>query len=81
MERDLKRKEAIVLSMTFQEREKPGVLNGSRRGRIAKGAGVQVAEVNRFLKEFEAMEKMMKAFSAGSLAKKMLKGLTERAFS
>ncbi len=81
MERELKRKEAIVLSMTFQEREKPGVLNGSRRSRIAKGAGVQVAEVNRFLKEFEAMERMMKAFSTGSLAKKMLKGLTERAFS
>lgn len=81
MERELKRKEAIVLAMTLQEREKPGVLNGSRRSRIAKGAGVQVSEVNRFLKEFEAMEKMMKAFSAGGLAKKMLKGLTERAFS
>lgn len=82
IEVQLKRKEAIVHSMTIQERRKPRILNGSRRSRIAKGAGVSVSEVNRFLKEFEAMERMMKRFGKGGLAKKLLsKGLTDRPFS
>ncbi len=56
----LKHVEAIVLSMTPAERKNPGVLNGSRRARIAKGAGRPVQEVNRLIKQFEEMGKLMK---------------------
>src|SRR5258707_15646784 len=56
----LKHVEAIVLSMTPTERKNPGVLNGSRRARIAKGAGRPVQEVNRLIKQFEEMGKFMK---------------------
>ena len=52
--------EAIVLSMTAQERKKPEILNGSRRARIAKGAGRPISEVNRLLEQFRDMQKMMK---------------------
>ncbi|MFA5509592.1 MAG: signal recognition particle protein [Candidatus Cloacimonetes bacterium] len=55
--------EAIIQSMTNQEREKPEILNGSRRLRIAKGCGRSVTEVNRLLRQFEDMKKMMKRFS------------------
>jgi signal recognition particle subunit SRP54 len=56
----LKHIEAIILSMTPEEREKPQILNGSRRARIAKGAGRQVQEVNQLMKQFQQMQKMMK---------------------
>ena len=56
----LKHVEAIVLSMTPAERKNPGVLNGSRRARVAKGAGRPVQEVNRLIKQFEEMGKFMK---------------------
>jgi signal recognition particle subunit SRP54 len=56
----LKHTEAIVLSMTLEERRKPEILNRSRRMRIAKGSGRSVAEVNRLLKQFKEMQKMMK---------------------
>ena len=59
-EKDMARKEAIVLSMTPKEREKPDLINPSRKQRIAKGAGVDIAEVNRFIKQFEQSRKMMK---------------------
>ena len=52
--------EAIILSMTPEERRKPAVLNGSRRARIAKGSGRPVAEVNRLMKQFKEMQKLMK---------------------
>ena len=81
LERELAHKEAIVLAMTRQERSNPRLLNGSRRRRIAAGAGLDVPAVNRFLKEFEAMEKMLKRFSGGGLMKNLLKGLTPQAFS
>lgn len=81
VEGELRRKEAIVSSMTRQERRKPRILNGSRRSRIAAGAGVGVSDVNRFLKEFQAMEKMMKRLGSGGLSGGLLKGLTERPFS
>ena len=81
MERELRWKEAIVFSMTRQERSNPRILNGSRRKRIAAGAGRSVADVNRFIKEFEAMEKMMKRLSGGGKFKNLLKGLTPQAFS
>jgi signal recognition particle subunit SRP54 len=56
--------EAIVLSMTTQERKDPSVLNGSRRARVAKGSGRPVSEVNRLLEQFREMQKMMKKMSA-----------------
>ncbi len=59
-EKQLARIEAIVLSMTPQERQNPKLLNPSRKGRIAKGAGVDIAVVNRFIKQFEQSQKMMK---------------------
>ncbi len=59
-EKDLARKEAIVHSMTAEERANPDLLNPSRKKRIAKGAGVELAEVNRFVKSFEQSRKMMK---------------------
>ncbi len=56
----MKHVEAIVLSMTPEERRRPEILNGSRRARIARGSGRSVAEVNRLLKQFQEMQKMMK---------------------
>ena len=56
----LKRTEAIVLSMTPEERENPKLMNPRRKFRIAKGAGLDIAEVNRFIKQFEQSQKMMK---------------------
>ncbi|MDT7908330.1 signal recognition particle protein [Thermus sp.] len=69
-EKALKRLEAIVLSMTPEERKDPRILNGSRRKRIAKGSGTSVQEVNRFIKAFEEMKVLMK-----SLEKKKGRGL------
>ncbi|HEX9657149.1 MAG TPA: signal recognition particle protein [Bacteroidota bacterium] len=57
--------EAIIQSMTREERQKPQVLNGSRRKRIATGSGTSVQEVNRMLKQFDQMQKMMKTMSKG----------------
>jgi signal recognition particle subunit SRP54 len=64
----MKHMEAIVLSMTAEERKKPELMNGSRRARVAKGAGRPISEVNRFLEQFREMQKMMKkaAGAAGS---------------
>jgi len=59
-EKQLARMEAIVLSMTVEERRNPKVLNPSRKHRIAKGAGVDISVVNRFIKQFEQSQKMMK---------------------
>jgi len=61
----LKHVEAIVLSMTIEERKKPEIMNGSRRARIAKGSGRPISEVNRLLEQFREMQKMMKK-AAGS---------------
>jgi signal recognition particle subunit SRP54 len=58
--RRIKHAEAIVLSMTMAERRDPALLNGSRRARVAKGAGRPVSEVNRLLEQFREMQKMMK---------------------
>ncbi len=64
-EKQMKRMEAIVLSMTKEERRNPKLLNPQRKHRIAKGAGVDIAVVNRFIKQFEQSQKMMKQFSGG----------------
>jgi len=70
-ERQMKRTEAIIQSMTIQERRKPGLLNGSRRMRIAAGAGVKVLEVNQLIKQFEQMQKLMKMMKGGNQKKLM----------
>ena len=62
--RRLKHLEAIVLSMTPDERRNPGILNGSRRARVAKGSGRPINEVNRLLDQFREMQKMMKKVAA-----------------
>jgi signal recognition particle subunit SRP54 len=63
-EKQFKKLEAIIHSMTLRERRNPDILNGSRRARIAKGSGNSLQEVNQFVKQFEQMKKMMKQFSA-----------------
>jgi signal recognition particle subunit SRP54 len=62
-EKQMARTEAIILSMTKAERTKPDIINGSRRKRIAKGSGTSVEEVNRLLKQFDQMKKLMKQFT------------------
>jgi signal recognition particle subunit SRP54 len=62
-ERQLARTEAIISSMTLEERRRPEILNGSRRKRIARGSGMQVADVNRLLKQYRDMKKMMKVLA------------------
>ena len=70
-ERDIRRKEGIIQSMTRLERRKPELIKATRKRRIAAGAGVQVQEVNRLLKEFEQMQGMMKKMKGGGLMKMM----------
>ena len=70
-ERDIRRKEGIINSMTPLERRKPELLKATRKRRIAAGAGVQVQEVNRLLNEFEQMQGMMKKMKGGGLMKMM----------
>ena len=57
------RVEAIITSMTTAERAKPSIINPSRKKRIAKGSGTKVEDVNRLLRQFEQMQKMMKQFT------------------
>ena len=66
-DRDLRRQIAIINSMTPRERRSPGLIDGSRRRRIARGAGVQVQDVNRLMKQFLQMQKMMKQLKGGRL--------------
>lgn len=70
-EKAMARTEAIILSMTKKEREKPDIIGASRKKRIAAGAGVKVEDVNRLLKSFEQMRKMIKQFSGPGAAKKL----------
>ncbi len=72
-EKELKRKEGIICSMTPQERRKPELIKATRKRRIAAGAGVQVQDVNRLLKEFEQMQSVMKKMKGGGLMKMMKK--------
>ena len=55
--------EALILSMTPEERRRPEIINGSRRRRIAKGSGLEVSDVNQLLKQFREMRKMMKTMT------------------
>jgi signal recognition particle subunit SRP54 len=66
-ERELDRVEAIILSMTPRERSNPGIINGSRRKRIAAGSGTKVQQVNQLVKQFDQMKVMMKAMANGQM--------------
>ena len=70
-EKDIRRKEGIIQSMTPLERRKPDLIKATRKRRIAGGAGVQVQEVNRLLNEFDQMQSMMKKMKGGGLMKMM----------
>ena len=72
-EKQMDRIEAIILSMTREERVKPDIINGSRRKRIAKGSGTSVEDVNKLLRQFEQMKKMMKQFSG--MGKRGMRGM------
>ncbi|MCY0801692.1 signal recognition particle protein [Providencia rettgeri] len=76
------RMEAIINSMTRKEREKPEIIKGSRKRRIAAGSGTTVQEVNRLLKQFDDMQRMMKKMKKGGLAKMMrgMKGMMPPGF-
>lgn len=74
-EKMMKQMEAIILSMTPQERHKPDLINGSRKRRIANGSGTQIQDVNRVLKQHAQMDKMMKKLASPGGMMKMLRGL------
>lgn len=76
-EKQYERTMAVIQSMTKRERSRPDIINASRRIRIAKGSGTSVQDVNRLLKQFEDMKKMMKQFS-GPAGKKMMRGMGGR---
>ncbi|MCA1803961.1 MAG: signal recognition particle protein [Xanthomonadaceae bacterium] len=76
-DRDLHRMVAVINSMTPQERRHPDIIKASRRKRIATGSGTQVQDVNKLLKQFMQMQKMMKKMSKGGMAK-MMRGLKGR---
>jgi signal recognition particle subunit SRP54 len=69
--------EAIIRSMTHYERENPDAINQNRRSRIAKGAGTNLQEVNKLIKQFEDMRKMMKHFSSPSAAANMMRNISK----
>ncbi|MHB1049139.1 MAG: signal recognition particle protein [Bacteroidota bacterium] len=71
-DKELKYVEAIILSMTKEERDNPNIINGSRRKRIAKGSGTTIQEVNKLLNQFGEMQKMMRNFSKGKSIAKMM---------
>jgi signal recognition particle subunit SRP54 len=68
---DLRRVEAIIRSMTPEERRDPGVLNASRRRRIARGSGTKLQDVNQLVKQFAELQKLMKQMTGGQLARRM----------
>ncbi|MDT8384804.1 MAG: signal recognition particle protein [Gammaproteobacteria bacterium] len=77
-EKQFSRLEAIISSMTMKERQYPAIIKGSRKRRIAAGSGTQVQDVNRLLKQFTQMQKMMKKMTQGGGLAKMMRGLKGR---
>lgn len=73
-----KKIEALILSMTLEERENPELLNGSRRKRISEGSGNSIQELNQFIKQFDEMKKMMKTFNKMGSMKRPMSGLPSR---
>ncbi len=74
----LKRQMGIIDSMTPRERRRPDMIDGSRKRRIAAGAGVPLPEVNRLLKQFDQMQKTMKKMIKGGMLKNMMRGMAGR---
>lgn len=72
-EQELQKTKSIILSMTFKEREKPSIINASRKKRIAKGSGTTVQDVNKLLKQFDEIKKMMKVFGNKFSKRKLFK--------
>ena len=77
-EKQMAHTEAIILSMTPQERENPQILGASRKKRIAAGCGLQVVDVNRLLKQFDMMQQLTKQMTRGRLSKMGGGGLGSR---
>ena len=75
-EKQLLRFEAIISSMTMQERSVPDIINGSRRQRIANGSGTTIQDVNQLLKQFKSMKKLMKHFKGNEKRLKKMKQLS-----
>lgn len=73
-ERQMARTEAIILSMTQKERDNPDIINYSRKKRIAAGCGLRIEDVNRLLKQFDQMQKLMRQFSGGNMKKMKKRG-------
>ncbi len=71
-EKQLKKVEAMILSMTPQERHNPTIIGGSRRRRIARGSGVQPHDVNQLLNQFHQMQKLMKMGAKGKLPRNLM---------
>ncbi|MCW8902656.1 MAG: signal recognition particle protein, partial [Sedimenticola sp.] len=76
-DKEIVRSIAIINSMTPQERRFPNLIKGSRKRRIALGSGTQVQEVNKMLKQYAQMQKMMKKMKGGGMAK-MMRGLKSK---
>jgi signal recognition particle subunit SRP54 len=74
-EKALVRVEAIIQSMTTEERQRPNIINGTRRRRIALGSGTSIQEVNKVMKQFGEMQKMVKKFSKGGNMQRMMRGM------
>ena len=68
----------IIDSMTPRERRRPEIIDGSRKRRIAAGAGVQLPEVNRLLKQFDQMQKTLKKVAKGGMLKNLMRGMGGR---
>ena len=67
-DKPMKKVEAVITSMTLKERENPNLLNGSRRKRIASGSGTTIQDVNRVIKQFNEMQKMIKQMKKGKMS-------------
>ena len=76
-DKEFVRIEAMISSMTKEERKNPKLLNGNRRVRIAKGSGTTVQEINKFMKSFEMTQKMMRQMKDSKNMKKMMKGINQ----
>jgi signal recognition particle subunit SRP54 len=70
-EKQLKKIEAIILSMTYEERRNPAIIDGKRRSRIARGSGTTSKDVNQLLNQFREIQRLTKSMSRGKLPKKM----------
>ena len=80
-EKIITQNEAVILSMTKQERENPKIINGSRKKRIANGSGTDIATINKLLKQFKMMSEMMKKMSKGNMKGMADKGIPPELFN